>query len=137
MLHPDEEPSARSQQVGDRLRPPADIRQPAQGADTGVHKVEPARTERRDGVVHLGLDEIHLRSDQRRYPPPLCQSCGREVQPGHACAEAGERDGVSADVALQMNAAQPGDVSEPRSIELHDVTQKGWVLHEARDMVAG
>ena len=52
-------------------------------------------------------------------------------------AEAGERDGVGADVALQMDTAQPGDVSEPRQVEPDDVTQEVRVLRELRDVVVG
>ena len=37
--------------------------------------------------------------------------------------EAGERDGVGADVALQVNAAQPGDVAESRQVESDDGAQ--------------
>ena len=73
---PDEQPSARPQQVGDRLRPPADVRQPAKGADTGVDEVEPPAPSTDTASYTFGLDVIHLRTGQRRYPPRFGQRCG-------------------------------------------------------------
>ena len=52
-------------------------------------------------------------------------------------AEAGERDGVGADVALQVDTAQSSDVAESRLVEPDDGTEKVRVRSEVRDVVVG
>ena len=59
----DEEPAARSEQIGDQRSPSSDIGQPAQRADTGVHEVEVRRAEYVHGVIELCLDELDVGVD--------------------------------------------------------------------------
>src|SRR5215813_2197268 len=63
-------------------------------------------------------------------PARLRQRGGGEVQPGHAGAEAGQRDGVGADMALEVDAAQSADVTEQRQVEPHDLAEEGGVAGE-------
>src|SRR5215470_8716075 len=110
----DEQPPAHAQQGGDHTRPAGDVGQPAQRADPRVHQVERLPAQDRDRVVHLGLDEPDVGTGEPRDPARLRQRGGGEVQPGHAGAEAGQRDGVGTDMALQVHAAQAADVTEQR-----------------------
>ncbi len=62
---PNEQPTSRTQHVGDDARPAPDVGKPAQRADPGEHQVERLTTERRDGVVQVGFDEVRVRRNSR------------------------------------------------------------------------
>ena len=77
-----------------------------------------------DGVVRVALDEVDVGARALREPARLRERRRREVQAGHPGAEPRQRESVRADVALQVHAAQPGDVAEPRHVEPHDVAEE-------------
>ena len=58
MAFANEQPPARNEEIGDHLRPPIDVRKPAQGTDTGVYEIEPALAEDVGGRVAVGLDDF-------------------------------------------------------------------------------
>src|SRR5262249_33680110 len=57
-----------------------------------------------------------------------------EVHPCHRCPEPGQRDRVGADMALQVDAAQPPDVTEQRQGETHNVAQIMRIGDETLDV---
>src|SRR5215204_4211320 len=102
-----EQPTTRSEESGHNFRPPTDARQPADRADAGVDEVEAVRTEQRDRVVDVAMDEGDLGPGTRRERSSLAQGRRGEVEAGQqARAQPGQRDGVRADVALQMDHIQ-------------------------------
>ena len=111
------------EQACHHARPAVDARQPAQGTDAGVHEVEGAVAEHVGGLVHVGVDELHGGPGRIRQPAGLGQGRGREVETGHVGAQARERDGVGADVALQVHAAQARHVTEQGQIEPNHITE--------------
>jgi hypothetical protein len=132
-----EQAASRSQQPAYDGGPSVDVRQPAQGTDPGVHKVEASLTERVDGVVHLRLDEVGPRPGAVGEPPCLLDRGGAEVEPGHAGAEPLQRQRVGAQVALQVDAAQPRDRPQPGQVETHHVGEVLGVGDESVDRVVG
>ncbi len=60
-----------------------------------------------------------------------------QVETGDGGAEPSERDGVRADVALQVHDVEPADVAESRQVEAHDVAQERRIVGEARHAVVG
>ena len=103
----------------------------------GVHQVEPLPAERIRRVVDSDSTKstsAPVASASRRRPRE--RGVG-EVEPGHARAEPGERHGVGADVALQVDAVAARDVAEQRQVEADDVAQELRVVDELRDRVVG
>ncbi len=133
----DEEPPARPQETRDDLGPACDVGQPAERADAREDEVEALAAERLGRAVEIGVDELDLCADRLGEPLRLRERGRREVESGHARAEPGERHRVGADVTLQMDAVEPGDVAEPGEIERHDLAQERRVVAEARDGVVG
>ncbi len=109
------EDPARFDQIGHHLGPSVEVRQPVEGTDTGVDHVEGLTAERRDGVVDVGLDPIHLEAG-----PPAEHRCRldrtrREVESGASSTESGPTDRVGTQVALQ--------VQEPCAVDRADLAR--------------
>ncbi len=132
-----EQPPAGPQQARHHPGPAGDVGQPAQRADPRVHEVEGLRAQDGDRVIHLGFDETDVGAGQFGDPARLRERGVGEVQPGHVGAEAGQRDGVGADVALQVDAAQPADVTQQRQVEPHHIAEEGGVGGEPVHRIAG
>jgi hypothetical protein len=118
---PDEQPPARTQERAHHAGPTPHIGQPTQRSDAGVDEIEAFAAEHLDGAVQVGLDELDRLPTVERQLPGDGERRGREVEPRHPCAEARQRDGVRADVALEVDGIEPGDVAEARKVEPHDV----------------
>jgi hypothetical protein len=74
-------------------------------------------------VVHVGDVVVDRGAGRLRQGSGLLDRGGGEVQPGHRGAEPGQRQRVGADVALQVRAAQAGQVAEPGPVEPHHAGQ--------------
>ena len=133
----DEQASAGPQEVGDDLTPTVDVGQPAERADARVDEVEATAPERLGRLVELGDDELRVDPGSLGQKPRLLDRRLGEVEPRHACAKAGEGDGVRPDVALEVHAVEPRDVAEAGEVEAHDAAQELGILREARDRVVG
>jgi hypothetical protein len=100
-------------------------RQPAQRADARVDEVERRGCEDVEGAQHVRADEADVRTGRGGE---LCRGVERrlrEVQSGDAArAESGERQRVGADVALQVDDVESGDVAEAGQVEAHDIRQE-------------
>jgi hypothetical protein len=130
-----EKPTAGPQQPGHGPGPPADVGQPAQRADAGEHQVEHAGPQRVDGVVDVGADEVDVGTRAGGQTPGLGQRGGGEVEAGHPGTQPRQRDGVGADVALQVHPAYAGEVAQPRDVEPDDGAEVGGIGDEALDLV--
>ena len=126
----DEKPPPWAQQAGHDARPAPDAGQPAQCANPGVHEVEAAGGQHVEGAVDVGLHELGGRPGLPGQVAGLLECGGGEVQPGHDRAEAGQRQCVGADVALQVHAAQAADVAQPGLVEPDHAAQEAGVGHE-------
>ena len=105
------QPAAGTEQLGDDAGPRVDVREPAERADPGVDAVERSTTESGRRVVHVGHLELGVEARPRR------QLAGREdrrlaqVDADDAGAEAGPAEGVHAEVALEVDEVEAGDVA--------------------------
>ena len=90
----------------------------------GVDEVEALAAERVGRAVEIRLDELHLDADGRGQAPALLERGRGEVEPGHAGAEPRQRDGVGADVALQVHGVETRDVAEARTVEADDLAEE-------------
>ena len=88
-------------------------------------------------VVDVGLDEGHVIPGFRDEGARLLDRSWGEVQAGHPGAQARKTDGVGADVALQVHAAQPANVAEPEPVEPHHLADESRVVDEPLHVVAG
>ncbi len=89
------------------------------------------------GRVDVGLDVVDVRAGLLGEAAGLLEGGGREVEARHPGAEPGERERVGADVALEVDPAQPGDVAEERLVEADDVAQVRRVGDEPLEPVPG
>ena len=119
-----EQPPAGPQQVSDHLGPAADVRQPAQRADTGEHQVKSPAPEHLGGRIDLSLHEPGIGADPLGQPPRLFHRRRREVQPGHRRPQPRQRHRVGADVTLQVHPAQPADGAQPGKVEPDDLAEE-------------
>ncbi len=132
-----EQPAAGGEQGGDDTGPPADVRQPAERPDPGEDQVERPVLEHVGGAVEVRLHVVDLGAGVAGQGSRLCEGGRGEVQPGHPGAEPVQGQRVRADVALQVDAAHPGDVAEPRHVESHHMREEGRVGAESLDGVPG
>jgi len=95
------------------------------------------RTQHRHGVVDVRLHELDRRVGASGEQPGLLERCAGEVKAGHLGAEPGQRHGVGADVALQVDAAQSGDVAEQRQVEADHLAEVLRFGREPLDAVVG
>ena len=113
-------PPGRSSSCHD-ARPRVDVREPAEGSDPGVDAVERSTTESGRRVVHVGHLELGLELGARR------QLAGREdrrlaqIDADDAGAEAGPAEGVHAEVALEVDEVEAGDVARLLDLVRHEV----------------
>jgi len=128
------QPAAGAQEMGDDPRPAGKVGQPADGAPGGEHQVERRRLGQRlaRGIEVRGHEPC--RQAQRcRILPRRLDRRGREVEPGHHGALAGQHQAVIAEVALQVQHAQPGHRPQLGP----DDAQPGGAVAERRQVVAG
>ena len=69
--------------------------------------------------------------------PRLGERRGREIEAGHLCAEAGQRNRVSPDVALKMDALDARELAQPRPVEADHLRKEGGIGDEALDGIVG
>ena len=131
-----EEPTTRGEQGGDDLGPAMDVRQPAERTDAGVDEVEGMAGQHVRGCIELGLDELDSSAGGRGEPARLGHRRGGEVQAGHRRAQPRQRQGVGADVALQMHPALAGEVTQARLVESHHVATERGIGDEAVERIA-
>ena len=133
-----EEAAARAQQAGDDAGPAVDVGQP-----DDARRCRCRRGRRPPPGGRRGRRTARTpRSRRRRRPPrraagPRSSAGRREVETGHAGAEAGERHRVGADVALQVDAAHALAGPEPRAVEGDHVADVVGIGGEAGDAVVG
>jgi hypothetical protein len=106
------------------------------GADAGVHQVEAFPAQHVDGVVHVGAVVVDHGAGVLGQPRGVLQRPLRQVDAGHPRAEPGQRHGVGAEVALQVDAAHLGQVAEPGQVEPDDVGEMPGVVAEDLQVVA-
>ena len=102
------EGAAGLEEESDDLRPAADIRQPVDRTPGDVDEVERRRlVDRRGSIVQVGLDEPRSpgqpESSARRRAALIAS--GGEVEPHHLRAELRQRQGITPEMALQMQDA--------------------------------
>ena len=131
-----EQPATGPQQVGDGLRPAADVGDPAQRTDPGVDEVEALPAERLDGAVHVRLDVVDVEADPIGDPARVPQRVRRQVEPRHPRPEAGEAQRVGAEVALQVHAVEALEVAEAWAVERDDLRDPRGVLDLAQVVAA-
>ena len=85
--------------------------------------------------VDVGLHEPHVGAGPRGQILRRGHGRGGEVQAGHGRPQPGQRDRVGADVALQVHAPQPADVTQPGLVEPDHVAQVARVIGEPADLV--
>jgi hypothetical protein len=125
-----EQPAARAQQVRHDPGPAADVRQPAERADAGVHQVEAAASQLVGGPVDVRFDVFDRGAGLFGDAPGLRERRRGEVQPRHRRAEPGQRHRVRTDVALQMHAAQAAEIAQPGQVEADHVAEVRRVVGE-------
>ena len=133
----DEQPPAWLQETGHDTGPPTDVGQPAQRADAREDEVERLRLEHVQCGVHVRLDEVDVRTGLLRQAAGLCKGSTGEVQPGHLRPQPGQGQRVGADVALQVDPAEPVDVTKARKVEADDVAEVPGVGDELVEGVVG
>ena len=136
MTLPDEQPSAGAEQTRHHLCPAGHTRQPAQRADSRVHEIESVAAERLDGVVQVGRHVVDVGIAVGRQRASHLERRSAEVEAGHPGAETMERQGVGADVALQVHGIETADVTEEREVEAHHVGDPGGVTPVAVESVS-
>ena len=112
MRFADEEAPAGSQQRSDDVRPSADVSEPAQGADAREDQIKRRRRQEAQSIVDRALNERKLFTACSVLSKLLRfgEGSGREIQSHHAGgAAAGEREGIRADVALEVHDVEAGD----------------------------
>ena len=135
----DVQPPAGAQQRRDDTRPSVDVGQPAERADARVDEIERPLVERRRArrtASALHERRLDARGASRACAPPRARA-RRGRAPVTRAPSRRERDGVGADVALEVDGVEPADVTEPRHVEAHDVAQERGIVGEARDAVVG
>ena len=108
------EPSTRCDKCAHLFGPPVDTREPAQSPEADVDDVEGLRSQRIDRVVDICAHEMCpvVQTGTVGEVPCGVDRRGREIEAGHACTGASELEGVEAEMALEVQQAQPGDLSE-------------------------
>jgi hypothetical protein len=123
------QPAAGDEQARDHRRPRRHRRQPAQCADAGVDHVEDLRQPFRD-LLDAGFDVAHRGSGSLGEVSRDGERTGREVHPRGRRAEARQRQGVGADVALQVHRPSTRQVAEVRGVEGDHRREVGGVVDE-------
>jgi len=83
-------------------------------------------------------DELRRCESATRCSQPGGYPQGRsgEVEAGHVRSETRQRNGVGADVALQVHSTQPREFAQPRQVELDDLRKMAGVVSEHLQVVA-
>ena len=109
--------------AGDHPGPARDVGEPVERADSRVDEVEVGaehvRAPRRAPTRRTRASTPRRRGEVARDR----ERARREVDAGDATAEPGERDGVGADVALEVHDVETGEVAEPRPVVRDDRAQ--------------
>lgn len=92
-------------------------------------------TESGDGVVDARLDEHGRALRARGQVAGAFDRGGGEVEAGDLDAQALERDGVGADVALQVHGLDAVQVTESVAVEGDDVGEPGRIVDVRPDGV--
>ncbi len=80
--------------------------------------------------MDVALDEVRAVAGASGQPSRRLERRRGEVEPGHSRAQPRQRHGVGADVALQVGATQPGEVTQPGQVEPYDVADERGVRGE-------
>ncbi|MNP28118.1 hypothetical protein D3C76_1210680 [compost metagenome] len=130
-----EQPPARLQQGRDSACPRFDMGQPAEGADAGVDQVEGACRQHVGGGIDVGLDILDRHRAALSQRPCLNQRSRGIVQAADLGTKARQREGIGADVALQVDGVEPVDIAEQRQVEAYGFGKAFGVLDEQLDFV--
>ena len=124
------QPSTRLEETGDHLRPPVQIRQIAQRPLAGVDHVEASSAERVHRVVHIGPYVVDVAVRLRREVPGRRHRRPGDVEADRARSTPGEREGLRAQMALQMRDLPPGQLAEVLPFEGGEPAERiGLLLH--------
>ena len=135
---PNEQSSARPQEIGHDLRPAPDARQPAQGADAGIHEIKPVCAEGLDRAVDIPLDKRHLCPRAHRECARLPQSRRREIQTDRRPrSQPRQRDSVSAQMTLQMHDVETVETTESWQVVSHYRGQVGGIVERSEVVTLG
>ncbi|MND88328.1 hypothetical protein D3C80_803510 [compost metagenome] len=130
-----EQPPARFQQCCDGACPWLDAGQPAERANTGVDQVERTRRQYLVGGIDVRLDILDGQRASLGQCPCLGQRSLGIIQATNLGAKARQRQGVGADVALQVDRIKPVDVTEQWQVEAYGFGQVPVLLDQALDLV--